>query len=159
MIGVFRHDDSIVYNHTDRQVPGTSTVYAIVVSNVGNFEFTGARLTDTLPAALTGAMWMCNQAVSTATCPEPTTGTGNIDLGFGLRIGTFLRYDLMATLASGAAGFVDNTVSITAPAGTIDTTPADNSATDSDAIVGSGIFKDGFEDAARAVGVTAAEFE
>ncbi len=146
-------------NHTDRQVVGISTVYSIVVSNTGSFEIVGARLTDALPAALTGATWMCNQAQSTMTCPEPTTGTGDIDLGVSFRGFTYLRYELMATLAPGSSGFVDNTVGITAPAGVIETTPSDNGATDSDAIVGSGLFKDGFEDVARAAGIVAAILE
>ncbi len=51
-------------------VPGTLLTYTIVVTNAGPSAVTGATVSDTLPAQLTGASWTC------ASCP-PSSGSGD----------------------------------------------------------------------------------
>jgi uncharacterized repeat protein (TIGR01451 family) len=126
-------------------VAGATTVYAIVVANAGPNAVDGAVLTDLLPAALIDASWTCVPSSSTATCPSPGAGTGNLIQPITLGVGQFLRFDLIAEVDAGAGAFVSNTASVSVPAGTTALDPADDSATDTDAIVPSGMFGDGFE--------------
>lgn len=122
-----------------------STVYAITVSNAGPVAARSASLVDNLPATLINASWMCVQALSTATCPVPDTGIGNLNSTITLPVGTSLRFDLMATANASVGGFVTNTATVTAVSTQNDTVPGNNSASDQNTIVGIGLFSNGFE--------------
>lgn len=128
---------------------GQSTVYAVVVANAGPVAASGASVTDTLPATLIDGTWACVQAQSTAACPIPETGLGNLASSVNLNPGQYLRFDVMATVDGTAGAFVTNTASVAVANGQNDPSPANNSATDADPIVTIGLFADGFEGITR----------
>ena len=105
--------------------------YTIVASQCGTSHVTGATVTDTLPAALTGATWTCVGAGG-GTCPA--TGSGNINATVNLPVGGTVTFTVTATLSAAATGTLVNTATVTAPAGVTDPNPGNNSATDTDTI-------------------------
>lgn len=129
---------------------GESTVYAIVVANAGPNDAT-ATLATTLPPALTDVAWTCVQASSTATCPTPASGTGSLSTGVTLAVGTALRFDLIATVDGMIGDTIAATTGVTLPAGVAALDPGDDTDTDTNAIVGNGVFEDGFEGPALSV--------
>ncbi|MFN8525950.1 MAG: hypothetical protein U0821_22850 [Chloroflexota bacterium] len=113
-------------------VPGQPVSYTITARNNGPSSVTGARVTDSLPAQLSGATWTCTAAGGGA-CATPN-GTGSIDALVNLPNGATATFNLTANLAATATGSLANTASIAAPAGTADPTAANNSATASQAV-------------------------
>ncbi len=111
--------------------PGAGVTYTIVASNAGPSAVTGATVTDTLPAPLSGATWTCVGAGG-GTCPA--SGSGNISAAVGLPVGATATFTLTATLSATATGTLVNTATIAAPAGVTDPNPGNNSATDTDTI-------------------------
>ncbi len=124
---------------------GDTTVYAIVVANAGPNAATGANLTDNLPSTLTNGSWSCNQATSTAPCPVPGAGNGNLDVTLDLAVNQFLHFDVMGQVAGGGAGSVINTAGVTLPSGLVTINPGNDTATDQDPILPFGLFASGFE--------------
>ena len=114
-------------------VPGTTVTYTIVFSNVGALGVTNVAVTDVLPAGLTGVTWT-SVAAGGAT-GNTATGSGDIAEVLTLPAGGSVTYTVTGTLPAGATGTLSNTATVTAPPGTTDTTPADNSATDTDTVV------------------------
>ena len=112
-------------------IPGNPVTYTIVASNAGPSAVTGASVTDTLPAVLTGASWTCAGAGG-GTCTA--SGTGNIADTVNLPVGGTVTYTLTATLSAAATGTLLNTVTVTVPAGVTDPNPGNNAASDSDAL-------------------------
>ncbi len=110
---------------------GNPVSYTIVASNAGPDPVTGAMVTDTLPAAITGASWTCT-AAGGATCAA--SGTGNLNTAVNLPAGGSATFTVSGTVALAATGSLVNTATVVAPAGVNDTSPADNSATDTDTI-------------------------
>ncbi|MEO5714168.1 MAG: hypothetical protein ABIT37_11830 [Luteolibacter sp.] len=111
--------------------PGGSVTYTITASNAGPSGVTGATVADTLPAALSGATWTATGAGGgTATA----SGSGNINDSVNLPVGGSVTYTVSAPISAAATGTLSNTATITAPAGVTDSTPGDNSATDSDTL-------------------------
>lgn len=113
-------------------VPGGQVVYTIVASNAGPDAAVGATVADTLPAALTNPSWTCTAAGGGA-CTA--SGSGGINDTVNLPAGASVTYTLTATVASTATGTLTNTATVTPPAGTVDPTPGNNMATDSDSVV------------------------
>ncbi len=106
--------------------------YTIVVSNAGPNAVTGATVTDTMPAVLNGGVgWTCAPSASCAA----TTGSGNIATTVNLAVGGTATFTVNATLPSTASGTLTNTATVAPPAGVIDPTPANNSATDTTTIL------------------------
>ena len=117
-------------------VPGDSTTYTIVVSNAGANPATGASVTDTFPAAVTGATFT---SIAAGGATGNTSGTGNIADTVSLPVGASITYTVVATINLAARGSLVNTATVTAGPGTVDTNPANNSATDTDALTPAGI--------------------
>lgn len=134
-------------NNRSGLLVGDTPTYAIVVENNGPDPVRGALLADTLPASLVNGAWTCRQDASTATCPMPDSGTGNVSMLVDLGVGEHLRVDVSAEVDGVVGAFVANTATIAAPEGAPDLGTANNSATDQDPIVPIGIFSDGFESA------------
>lgn len=126
-------------------VVGESTIYAIVVANAGPNDVAGATLSASLPASLADIAWSCVPALSTAPCPTPSTGTGGFSTPVDLPVGAAIRFDLIGTVTSAAGSNLGVGVSVALPAGVAALDPGDDTATDTNAIVGSGVFGDGFE--------------
>ncbi|GAB2830600.1 hypothetical protein GCM10027276_36590 [Comamonas piscis] len=106
--------------------PGATVTYTIAASNAGPMDATGATVTNTLPAALTGATWTC---VGTGGGTCTASGSGNINDSVNLPAGATVTYTVTAKVAANATGSLATTASIASPAGVDDPTPANNSAT------------------------------
>ncbi|MGZ5287960.1 MAG: SdrD B-like domain-containing protein [Actinomycetota bacterium] len=114
-------------------VAGAAVSYTIVASNAGPGTAVGATVVDNLPAALSAASWTCT-ATAGSTCPA--TGSGNISASVNLLPGGSATFVLGATLSGAASGSIANTATITVPGGVSDPNPSNNSATDTDTILG-----------------------
>ena len=123
---------------------GDLLVYTLVLRNLGPDSANGAVFTDTVPATLVGATWVCS-AANGAVCPQ-TSGSGSINATVATLPATGrLTYTLQANVATPIPAQISNTaqVSITGLALT-DPQLANNSATDTD--LPEAIFANGFED-------------
>jgi uncharacterized repeat protein (TIGR01451 family) len=106
--------------------------YTIVASNAGPGAVTGATVTDSFPAELTGVAWTC-AASAGSSCGNPS-GTGDINETVDLLPNGTATFTATATVSAGATGAITNTASIASPAGTPDPDPANNTATDTDVL-------------------------
>jgi uncharacterized repeat protein (TIGR01451 family) len=116
-------------------LPGQGVTYTVTVSNVGGADVRGASLTDLLPSSLTGAA-RTSTAAGGAGGNTPS-GTGNInETALNLPAGSSITYTVHATVASGLANgtAVQNTATVSGPAGTTDATAGNNAATDTDTV-------------------------
>lgn len=114
-------------------VAGTAVQYAITVSNATGNTAVTTTVTDTLPAALTGASWTC-LASAGSTCPAG--GSGNIAAPVTLAIGGSATFTVSATVSGTASGTVSNTASLSVPANVTDPNSGNNSATDTMNVIG-----------------------
>ncbi len=110
-------------------VPGTSLTYTITVTNSGPSDALGVSVSDAIPTQFTSWTWTC-VTTGGATC---TGSGGSITTNFSdtvdMPAGSSITYTVAAQIASSATGDLTNTVTISHPA---DTTPGDNSASDTD---------------------------
>jgi uncharacterized repeat protein (TIGR01451 family) len=106
--------------------PGSSTTYTVVVSNPGPSTATGATVSDILPPAISSDSW---------TGPNGTSGTGNVHATVTVPAGGTVTYAIDAAASTTATGTLVDTATVTAPAGLTDPNTANNSATDTDALV------------------------
>lgn len=113
--------------------PGQSLTYTIVVRNNGPSTATGARVVDNFPAALTGVSY--TSVASSGATGNSTSGNGPINDTVNLAPGATITYTVQATVAPSATGNLTNTATVTAATGTVETNPANNSATDTDTLV------------------------
>ncbi len=113
-------------------VPGTSTTYTITVANSGPSTVLGAAINDVMPAEIVAANWSCT-AAGGATCAT-TNGSGDVSLLASLPAGGSVTIAVVADIDPAATGFVVNSATVAAPVGAIDTNPANDVATDSDAL-------------------------
>jgi uncharacterized repeat protein (TIGR01451 family) len=113
------------------RIPGSSTTYTLVASNAGPSNAPGTVVTDTLPAALSGAAWTCVGAGG-GTCSA--AGSGNLSDTVNLPVGASVTYTLTATVSASATGTLSNTATVSAAAGITDPTPGNNVVTDTDTV-------------------------
>jgi trimeric autotransporter adhesin len=114
--------------------------YTLLVSNTGPSAVTGATVADTFAATLTNAAWTC-VGVGGGTCTA--NGSGNISQLVNLPNGASVVFSITATVVQPLPGTLSNTATVTAPVGTPDPTPGNNSSTVNDVIL---LFRNGFED-------------
>jgi uncharacterized repeat protein (TIGR01451 family) len=96
--------------------PGATVTYSVVVSNAGPDTATGAIVTDTVPAALTGVSWTCGALVGGATCGA-ASGSGNtINTTANLPGGSSVTYTITGTLSTTATGTLTNSARVITPA-------------------------------------------
>lgn len=113
--------------------PGGATTYMIVVTNNGPDGVTGAKIVDNIPAGVTTWAWACSGATGGASgCDGAASNAMNFSDTVDLPSGATITYTVTAQTAPGATANVVNTVTVSAPAGVIDGTPDNNSATDTD---------------------------
>jgi uncharacterized repeat protein (TIGR01451 family) len=112
--------------------PGQTIMYTIAVSNAGPDDAFGATVSDTVPAAITGASWTCAGAGGGA-CTA--SGPGSISDTVDLPVGASVTYTLTGTISPSATGSLANTAAVAVPGGFVDPAPADNSATDTDTLI------------------------
>ena len=111
--------------------PGTTVTYTITAGNAGPDPVTGASVTDTLPAFLTGGTWTCTGA-NGGVCAG--SGNGSITDTVDLPAGGSVTYTLSAMVAPNATGTLTNTASIAAPMGTNDPNTGNNATSDTDTL-------------------------
>src|SRR6266496_1163452 len=111
--------------------------YTNVASNAGPNVANGATVADTVPAAITGVTWTCVGAGG-GTCAA--SGSTSINDTVNLPVGGSATYTLTGTINPSATGSLTNTATVTAPGGVTDPNLTNNSATDTDAIVGLDFF-------------------
>jgi uncharacterized repeat protein (TIGR01451 family) len=112
---------------------GGPVSYSIVVANAGPNAVTGAPVTDPFPASLTVSSWTCTASAGSS-CT--VAGTGNARTGtVSLLAGGSATFTAATTLAASATGSLANTATVAAAGGVTDPNTANNSATDTDAIL------------------------
>jgi uncharacterized repeat protein (TIGR01451 family) len=92
--------------------------YTVVVTNNGPSDVTGASVTDTMPAGLSGVTWTCT-ATGAGSCGA-ASGSGNISTTVDLPAGQKATFTVSATVSASAPGSITNTATASAPAGTTD---------------------------------------
>ncbi len=110
--------------------PGGGTTYTIVASNVSGPSGTTAVVADTFPASLT-CTWTCGGAGG-GSCTA--AGSGNLNDSATLPVGGSVTYTAICSISGAATGSLVNTATVTGVA--TDPTPGNNSATDTDTLVG-----------------------
>ena len=112
----------------DPYVAGAPIAYTVTLTNNGPDGVTGATFVDTVPSQILGVSWTC--AVAGAGSCAVASGSGNgISTTVDLANGAAATFAITGTVDSNAAGSISNTASVTAPPGTADPSPVNNSAT------------------------------
>ncbi|MBI1761244.1 MAG: DUF11 domain-containing protein, partial [Acidobacteria bacterium] len=116
---------------------GGTTTYTLVISNAGPSAVTDAALTDPAVTNLTVTVVNCSGGTGGATCPASGVTVANLQgsgIGVNLPAGSSLTFTVIAAVAGSATGSITNTATITLPSGTIDPTPGNNTASDTDTV-------------------------
>ncbi len=108
-------------------LPGGTITYTITVGNAGPGDAVGARVADTLPDEIGLVTWNCSASTGSSCA---ASGTVRIDDTVNVKSGGTLTYTLEGVLDPSAVAPVQNTATVTPPAGVTDTTPGNNTATD-----------------------------
>jgi len=112
---------------------GDAIVYTIVVSNPGPRAVSEARVVDAFPAVIEDVSWTCSVAGEGRCLPE--SGNGSISILVDLSPGGSATLVASGTVSATATGVLENTASVGLPVVFTDLNPADNTATDTDAIL------------------------
>ncbi|QDU19647.1 DUF4394 domain-containing protein [Urbifossiella limnaea] len=113
---------------------GSAVTYTVVVRNNSPIGITGIAASATFPTQLTGVTWT---AAYTGTGSSGAAGgTGNIAQAVNLAAGGTVTYTVTGTLDPAFTGIITAVASAATPmpADLLDTTPADNTATDTTAV-------------------------
>ena len=112
---------------------GGPVTYTIVVTNLGTYAVTGT-VTDTVPAAVTGAAWTC--AASSGSSCAAAGGSGNsISTSATLAAGGTATYTVTGTISSSAStGTLTNTANVAVPLWLADSNTANNTASDNSTV-------------------------
>jgi uncharacterized repeat protein (TIGR01451 family)/fimbrial isopeptide formation D2 family protein len=114
-------------------VPGTPIAYTIAVTNTGPSTATGVTIADVVPSIVEGVSATCT-ATGAATCgSDGSVGNSVQFTSASLAPGASLTLTVSGIISPDAGGALTNIATVTAGAGSTDTNPVNNSATDSDA--------------------------
>jgi uncharacterized repeat protein (TIGR01451 family) len=113
---------------------GSTITYTIVATNNGAGLVTGAVVSDTLPMGLSSMAWSC-AASAGSLCAVPY-GSGSFGIIVDLAPGGNVTFTVIAVISTGATGNLTNTATVAPPAGVLDSNTANNTASDTDTIVG-----------------------
>lgn len=111
--------------------PGLPLTYTVVVTNNSTFDVNGATVTDLFSALITSANWSC-ATTGGATCAPGGAGVGDINDTVDIPAvpGASVTYTITANIDPSASGPLENTASVTTPAGFTELNAGDNSATE-----------------------------
>ena len=115
--GLLSVDPDLAITKTDGQTstaPGASLTYTVVVTNNGPEAVTGARVTDPVPASLVGVTWTCTASPGSR-CPDPASGTGEIDVLVDLLAGGTATFTVSGVVDPDATGTLVNQATVTGP--------------------------------------------
>ncbi len=111
---------------------GGAVQYTITVTNAGPLAVTGATVTDTFPAQLTGVTWTCSGSGG-GTCAA--SGSGNLSQPVNIPAGGSVTFVVSATVIAGTGNAsMTNTATVAVPAGMTDFDSRNNSDADTDGI-------------------------
>jgi uncharacterized repeat protein (TIGR01451 family) len=137
----FQEIESIVNVPVDLQITksdgatsvpaGSPVTYTITVSNPGSIPIAGVTVADSFPTEITGISWICAPSAGSACTAN---GSGNINDVVTIAAGGTVTYTATGTVQPTATGTLTNTATVTPPAGSPETAPGDNSATDTSTI-------------------------
>ena len=113
--------------------PGLPVTYTITVTNAGPSFVRGATVADVFPATIIASAWSAVYS-GTGSVGNPA-GTGSINEVIDLAVGGTAVYTVVAETSPGATIALVNTATVTAPVGTTDPTPANNTSTDTDTVL------------------------
>lgn len=132
--GVNYADLGITVNDGNAAVEwGSPMSYQVTVTNNGPTAVTAARITDVLPASLSGVAWTCAGA-NGGVCGA-ANGSGALNTTADLPVGASVTYTVTATLQAGTGtGSVSYRVNVAPPAAVVDAILRNNSAVDTDAV-------------------------
>lgn len=112
---------------------GTTTTYTIVARNNGPFGVLGATVSDPVPSGIPSAnVSYTAVAAGGATTSVTGTQTGAINDIVNLPVGGTVTYTVVVGIPFSFSGNLVNTVTVTPPSNITETTPANNTATDTD---------------------------
>lgn len=111
---------------------GSPITYSVVASNNGPVGMNGVRVTDTLPAAITGVTWTCTASPGSS-CGSPN-GSGDILDTVSVAVGGSVIYQVSGTVDPSASGALIATATVSPPSGVTDPVPANDSAPDTDTV-------------------------
>ncbi len=117
--------------NTDQKIgvlPGEDSTYTIEVTNHSESLVMGITVVDNFPSALTVNDWTCAATGAGSSCTA--SGTGDIDDSISLAGGGKATYAVNVTIASGAAGMITNTATVSPPAAVLDPDLANNTSVD-----------------------------
>ena len=115
---------------TSTYVPGSSTTYTMVVSNLGPSNVVAAPVQDLFPSLITSAVWTASASPG-ASVADPS-GTGNINTTVNLVPGSTVTFTVTATTDPAATIDLVNTATVQPPANVIDPNLSNNTASDTD---------------------------
>ncbi|MBI4762444.1 MAG: sortase [Chloroflexota bacterium] len=110
-------------------VPGNTLTYTIIVTNAGPSDALGVSVTDNIPPQFTSWTWTCVPSGGATCSGSGGPITTNFSDTVNMPAGSSITYTVTTQVASSATGSLTNTVTISHPA---DSTPADNTASDTD---------------------------
>jgi uncharacterized repeat protein (TIGR01451 family) len=121
-----------ISNGSASAIPGTTTIYTILVTNKGPALLSSVKISDQFPSSLTNITWLC--MASPGSLCQTGNGTGNVNALANLVAGGTATLTVNASIQPSATGLLSNTAKVDPPAGLTDSIPADNQATDTDSL-------------------------
>lgn len=114
---------------------GRTVTYTITVINNGPNNVTGAVVTDNIPTQVANWTWVCAQQNGGATgCDAAPNNSTNFTDTINLPNGASIVYTVTANISGGATGNLVNTAAVNIPAGYTESSPSNNSSTDTDTL-------------------------
>ncbi len=114
---------------TTSYMPGGSTTYTVVVTNIGPSAANGATVSLPLPTGVTSGAWT---AVTTGGATAGTSGSGAINDTVSVPVGGMITYTFVAQISPSTTGSLTANAAVTAASGTTDTNLSNNTASDTD---------------------------
>ena len=121
-----------ISNGSASAIPGTTTIYTILVTNKGSAALTNVKISDLFPSSLSNITWLC--MASPGSLCQTGNGSGNLNALANLAAGGTATLTVNASILPNATGLLSNTAKVDPPAGLTDSNPADNQATDTDSL-------------------------
>jgi uncharacterized repeat protein (TIGR01451 family) len=106
-------------------VSGKPLAFTIVVSNTGSDDVAGARVSDLVPAALSGFTWTCSAVLGQ--CAD-RAGAGSIVQTVDIRAGGRVAYRLAGLVTQQNVTTIANRVTVSTPSGVVDADASNNAA-------------------------------
>src|SRR5262249_14167769 len=91
-------------------VPGTSTTYTLVRTNLGGGTATGQTVTDHLPAAVSSDTWTAS--ASSGASVSATSGSGDIGVTVTLAPSATVTFTVVANVSPSATGTLANSATV-----------------------------------------------